>query len=278
MHLPLLISTPGNEKLTESLAAGLQGEIGQLEIRRFPDEETYLRFLDSPTDRKIIVVCTLNHPDNKILPLLLAYMRQDQRFNPGEAITSRQVARIMSSAFNWLVTVDPHLHRYGSLSDIYTIPTRTVHAAPLISQWIGLNVSNPIIIGPDSESEQWVSATARKISAPYTVLEKTRLGDREVQIRIRDASGLEGRTPVFVDDIISTGHTMIEAVRLVNERGSAPPICVAVHGLFADQADKILAKMGAKVVTCNTVPHATNIIDITSQLVEEVKQIYEQRP
>jgi ribose-phosphate pyrophosphokinase len=71
---------------------------------------------------------------------------------------------------------------------------------------------------------------------------------------------------------------MIEAVRLVNERGSAPPICVAVHGLFADQADKILAKMGAKVVTCNTVPHATNIIDITSQLVEEVKQIYEQRP
>src|SRR6185503_12811188 len=122
-----------------------------------------------------IILCTLADPDAKFLPLIfaaatarelgaarvglvapyLAYMRQDRRFNPGEAVTSRYVAKLISGAFDWLVTVDPHLHRYGALGEIYTIPTRAIHAAPLMSDWIRRNVPDPLIVGPDSESEQW---------------------------------------------------------------------------------------------------------------------------
>ncbi|WP_164119514.1 ribose-phosphate pyrophosphokinase-like domain-containing protein, partial [Stenotrophomonas maltophilia] len=85
----------------------------------------------------------LAQPNEKILPLIfaaatarelgaarvglvapyLAYMRQDRRFNPGEAVTSRQMAHLVSGAFDWMVTVDPHLHRYSDLSEIYSIPT-----------------------------------------------------------------------------------------------------------------------------------------------------------
>ena len=261
-------------------------------MRHVPDGETYLRFVASPQERAIAIVCTLARPDEKILLLLfaaatarelgapkvglispyLAYMRQDRRFKAGEAVTSREVARLISNAFDWMVTVDPHLHRYGSLGEIYSIPTRVAHAAPLISQWIKGNVPKPLIIGPDSESEQWVAAVANDASAPYCVLEKTRRGDRDVEITFKGLDIPEGRTPVLVDDIISSGRTMIEAVHLLASREWPPPICIAVHGLFSDNSDALLARAGARVVTTNSVPHPTNAIDIGNLLALATKE------
>jgi ribose-phosphate pyrophosphokinase len=195
---------PGNEDLAGKLAASLGCEVGHVETRQFPDGEIYLRLATNPQGRAVAIVCTLDHPNEKLLSLLfasatardlkatkvglvapyLAYMRQDRRFKPGEAVTSREVARLLSGAFDWLVTVDPHLHRYASLGEIYSIPTRTVQAAPLISQWISANVANALIVGPDSESEQWVSAVAKDSNAPHSVLEQTRSGDRNVEIKL----------------------------------------------------------------------------------------------
>jgi ribose-phosphate pyrophosphokinase len=283
MTAPLLIPLPGNEPLANSLAAGVGYETGMLEMRAFPDGETYLRFLASPERRSIVLVCTLDHPNDKILPLLfaaatarelkalrvglispyLAYMRQDRRFKAGEAVTSRQIASLLSQSFDWLITVDPHLHRYGSLAEIYTIPARVVHAAPLISRWVRAHVPNALLIGPDSESEQWITAVAREAGVPSSVLEKVRRGDRDVAITLKDLSAWRGRTPVLVDDIVSSGRTMIEAVRLLKEAGFPPPIAIAVHGLFADHSDVMLERAGARLVTSNSVPHRTNAIDIT---------------
>jgi ribose-phosphate pyrophosphokinase len=293
MTPPLLIGMRGNAAMTQNLAHTLDADVGQLELREFPDGETYLRFMSDLSDRMLIMVCTLDHPNEKVLPLLfaaatarelgaakvglvapyLAYMRQDRRFKPGEAVTSREVARLVSDSFDWLVTVDPHLHRYGSLAEIYRIPTRVVHAAPLISHWIKAHVSNPLIVGPDVESEQWVSDVARDAGAPYSVLEKVRRGDRDVQISIRDMQHLEGRAVVLVDDIISSGRTMLEAVRIVVPPSAPRPICIAVHGLFADQSDRLLAEAGARIVTSNSVPHQTNDIDVGKIVADAIKEL-----
>lgn len=293
MTVPLLFAMPGNEKLAGELAAKLACDVGHLELRQFPDGETYLRLLTNPEGRAVALVCTLDHPNDKLLSLLfaaattrelkaskvglvspyLAYMRQDRRFKPGEAITSRQVAQILSDAFDWLVTVDPHLHRYGSLAEIYSIPTRVIHAAPQISQWIRANVVDPLIIGPDSESEQWVAAVAKDAGAPHSVLEKTRLGDRNVEIKLGGLDQWKGRTPVLVDDSISSGRTMLEAIRLLKGQGWAPATCIAVHGLFADQSDVLLAGAGARVVTSNSVPHPTNSIDLTPILAARIDRL-----
>lgn len=287
MSVPLLYSLPGNEAMTELLAKRLGADTGTLETREFPDGETYLRFATAPAGESVALVCALGHPNDKFLPLLLAaatardlgaktvgliapylaYMRQDRRFHEGEAITSRYVAKLISGTFDWLVTVDPHLHRYRSLSDIYAIPTRVVHAAPLLSGWIKTHVKNAIVIGPDSESEQWVSAVAADAGASYTVLEKIRVGDRDVRIQAKDVSRLQGRQPVFVDDIISSGRTMLEAIRVLQ---SEHPICIAIHGLFADRSDKLLPNAGAMLVTSNTIPHETNAIDVSGPLSEAV--------
>jgi ribose-phosphate pyrophosphokinase len=289
----LLFAMPGNEAMTGALARRLDGEVGQMEVHAFPDGETYLRLLADPAGRALVLVCTLDHPNERILPLLiaaaaarelgaksiglvapyLAYMRQDQRFKPGEAVTSRAFAGLLSGAFDWLVTTDPHLHRYGSLQEIYVIPTRAVHAAPLISQWIRMRIERPLIVGPDRESEQWVSEVAKDAGAPYVVLQKRRRGDREVEISAPDLGDIEGRTPVLVDDIISSGRTMIEAVCLMVARGGSAPVCVAVHGLFADNSNTLLVQAGARVVTSNSIPHATNEIDVADILADAISEL-----
>lgn len=290
-HEPTADPLAGERGFGDSLASSLNVGISQPEMRKFPDEETYLRLRSDVDRQSIVVVCSLDRPNDKMLSLLflaatarelgarriglvspnLAYMRQDRRFTPGEAVTSREIARLISGSFDWLVTVDPHLHRYGSLAEIYDIPTQVIHAAPLISRWVRDNVSDGLIIGPDSESEQWVSSVAADAGLPYSVLHKMRRGDRDVEITVRDAGRLAGRTPVLVDDIISSGATMIEAIRSIGRAASAAPMCIAVHGIFANNSDAALAAAGARVATVNCIAHPTNSIDITPLLVPAIR-------
>lgn len=130
---------------------------------------------------------------------------------------------MISATFDRLVTVDPHLHRHAALTSLYTIPATTLHAAPLLSSWIAANVDLPLIIGPDEESEQWAGDIARRIGVPYAVLNKTRLGDRSVEIEVPDLSAWRDRTPVLVDDIASSGRTLAVAARKLVEQGLRKP-------------------------------------------------------
>jgi len=293
MTSPLVIAVPGNEAMAKQLVRTLSGDTGTIEMRTFPDGETYLRILSNVAGRSVAIVCTLVRPDDKVLPLIfaattarelgaakvglvapyLSYMRQDQRFKPGEAVTSRKFAELLSNEFDWLVTVDPHLHRYRSLDAIYGIPTRVAHAAPAISVWVRENVSNAVIIGPDQESEQWVAEIASEANVPFTVLDKTRRGDRDVSISIKNWGPVVGRTPVLVDDIISSGRTMLEAIRVLRERHLPAPICIAVHGVFADQADLLLAQQGVRVVTSNSIIHGSNVIDVAAPIASSVREL-----
>jgi ribose-phosphate pyrophosphokinase len=293
----VVMPMPGNEEMAAELAAALGADVGLLETRRFPDDEAYLCLKTDVSGRSLAIVCTLDHPDDKFLSLsfaaatarelgatriglvapYLAYMRQDKRFKDGEAITSRYFAGLVSSTFDWLVTVDPHLHRYASLDELYTIPSRTAHAGPALSDWIGTNVSQPLVVGPDVESEQWVRAVAASAKCPYVVLRKERRGDRDVAISVPDLSAWKDRTPVLVDDIASSARTMIEACRQIVAAGLPAPICIAIHALFAPDAYKALGKVAARIVTANTVAHRTNEIDLSNLIATEVMPLAEAR-
>jgi ribose-phosphate pyrophosphokinase len=206
-------------------------------------------------------------------------MRQDRRFRRGEAVTSRSFARLLSNAFDWLVTVDPHLHRYPSLDALYEIPTVAVHAAPLLSAWIRDRAPDPVVIGPDGESAQWASAVAAGAGAPHLVLEKVRRGDREVEVSVPDVSRWSDRTPVLVDDIISTARTMADAVRRVRDAGLARPWCLGVHAVFTSDALAALEAAGAAgVFTCNTITHPTNRMDASDLLADALAEWLTGRP
>lgn len=272
--------------MAERLASRLGAETGVIETRRFPDGESYVRLVTPVAGRRVLLVCTLDRPDAKFLPLIfaaatarelgaaevilaapyLAYLRQDRRFHAGEAVTSRHAAKLLGGAFDRLVCIDPHLHRYHDLAEIFAIPALALHAAPLLASWIAASVEDPFLIGPDRESEQWVGAVAARAGAPFAVLEKVRHGDREVEIRAHDLEKIGRRTPVLIDDIVSSGRTMLEAVRLLRRSTQAPPVCLAVHGLFSEGADLALEAAGATLATCNTVCHASNAIDVSGLL------------
>lgn len=290
---PLVIAFSGNEGLANSITEQIGGEQGTLISRRFPDGESYVRLETSVEKREVVFVCTLDRPDEKVLPLIfaaaaarnlgadrvglvapyLAYMRQDRRFEPGEAITSTTFAQMVEPWIDWLVTIDPHLHRRASLSEIYSVPTNALHAAPAISAWIRDSIENPVLIGPDSESEQWVAAVANDAGAPYVVLEKTRHGDRKVEVSVPDIERWQQSTPVLVDDIISTAGTMIETIGHL-KASMAPPICIGVHAVFADNAYQDLQAAGpARIVTCNTIAHKTNAIDISTLIADGVRSM-----
>jgi ribose-phosphate pyrophosphokinase len=290
---PLLFALPGNEAMAAALAAHMDAELGEIEVRRFPDEETYLRLLTNPSGRSVALVCTLDRPDLKFLPIVfaasaarqlgairvglvapyLSYLRQDKRFRAGEAITSASFAAALSSEVDWLVTVDPHLHRYGSLDAVYRIPASAVAAAPAIASWISANVADPLLIGPDSESEQWVASVAALVGAPHKVLAKERLGDRNVRISVSELDGLTGRTPVLIDDIVSSAQTMLQATRLLRERTVEPATCIAVHALFAQESFAELGGLAGEVVSTNTVLHPSNAIDVSPAIALEARRL-----
>jgi ribose-phosphate pyrophosphokinase len=295
---PMLFSMPGSEDLVRRLGGHFPFEAGELQVRRFPDRESYLRYLTPVKDRHVILAARLHHPDEKTMSLYLAarvarelgaksvglivpylpYMRQDKVFQQGEGITSLHFASFICSCTDWLVTVDPHLHRHPSLSAIYSIDTRVVTAAGSIAHWIAGNVDDPIIIGPDEESRQWVQQVATMAACPCLVMEKKREGDRKVTISVPDLHLAQGRTPILLDDIVSTARTMVAAAAHLKAAGMKPPICIAVHALFCDDAYAALQVSGTGgIVSCNTVPHSTNQIEIEELLAAAVKDILGKR-
>lgn len=292
---PLFFSLPGNETMARRLSAVLDADYGQLEIRRFPDEELYLRYQNDVTGRSLVLVCTLDRPDEKLIMLYLAsaiarelgaavvglvapylaYMRQDARFHPGEGISSMHVAHLLSGSVDWIVTVDPHLHRFPSLSSVYSVPAEVAHAAPAISAWIRENVASPVVIGPDRESEQWAAEVAGQAGCQFMVLEKIRRGDRDVEVSVPNVSLLKHRTPVLVDDIASTARTMIAAVRHLHILHAQPPVCIAVHPVFAGDAYFSLLAAGAtRVVSCNTIVHESNGIDVAGLIAARLEHLF----
>ncbi|HEY5799168.1 MAG TPA: phosphoribosyltransferase family protein, partial [Burkholderiaceae bacterium] len=194
------------------------------------------------------------------------------RFHAGEGITSAHFARLLASCCDWLVTIDPHLHRHPTLRTIYPIAAEAVTAAPALADWIAANVERPLIVGPDEESEQWVAQVARLLGCPHTVLRKVRHGDAEVDVSIPDVQQWRRCTPILLDDIISTAQTMIAAARNLAALGLPAPVCVGVHALFARGAyDALLAAGVARVVTGNSVAHPSNAIDLLPVLAEPVR-------
>ncbi|MCD6047847.1 MAG: ribose-phosphate pyrophosphokinae [Gammaproteobacteria bacterium] len=281
---PLVFSLYTAESFATNFQTHFDAEWGKILIRQFPDQETYIRLDSNVNQREVIFVASLNQPNEKLLPLLfaantarqlgassvgliapyLAYMRQDKRFQAGEGITSEYFAGIISQHFDWLSTMDPHLHRHHDMSEIYSIPSQVLHADPFISQWVKQNVTKPLIIGPDEESEQWVSQVAKAADAPYVVLKKIRHSDREVEVSLPEISKYQAHNPVLVDDIISTAKTMAAAVKQLKILTTQPITCIGVHAIFTDNAYQELQQSGAaRIITCNTVPHISNTIDVS---------------
>ncbi len=289
----ILFVMPGQEALGASLISGGGFEQGEFELRHFPDGETYVRVISPVRGAQVLILCQLHRPDEKFLPLLLlnatlrdlgvhsvglvapylVYMRQDKRFKEGEGISAKYFARLISQQFDWLLTVDPHLHRIRALSEVYSLPALALTAVQAIAQWLQDNIAKAIIIGPDGESEQWAAQVAKAADCPFEVLTKQRFGDRDVKVSVPHVDEYKAYTPVLVDDIISTGRTMQQAAAHLLAAGMCAPVCIGVHGIFAPGALEEMRSSGLRVITSNSIPDNSNEIDLAPLLLQGIAHL-----
>ena len=253
-----------------------------IERHDFPDGEFKLK-LPSVLSHKAVLFHTLDHPNEKLIELLLAaktarqlgvqhltlvvpylaYMRQDIAFVPGEVVSQRIIGDLLASLFEAVITVDPHLHRVASLEQ--AIPVKNainISAAPMLGELAVEKRAHPFLIGPDEESSQWVAQAAAAHQLDYAVATKTRLGDRSVEIHL-PAMDVKGRAVILLDDIASSGHTLARAAELLLAAGAKTVDVAVTHALFDSQAEDLIKRAGvSQVWTTDCIAHPSNAVSV----------------
>jgi ribose-phosphate pyrophosphokinase len=276
-------------------ARALADEIGNascaVEARRFPDGESLIRVpasagtailyrsLDDPNAKLVeIILAASALRDNGarrvvLVAPYLAYMRQDMAFHPGEAVSQNVIGSLLAEHFDGLVTIDPHLHRISRLGEaVPGIPALSLSAAPVLSAAIAED-EKPVLVGPDSESRPWVEAIASPLGLDVLVGEKRRRGDRDVEITIPGIEIAAGRFAMLVDDVISSGETMIAAARLLQDAGAAQVEALATHCLAtADDLARIRAAGVARVRSAKTVNGPTACLPVAGLIAEAIRK------
>ncbi len=286
MHQRLLLTFPEYRDQTERLAEAAGLPWREVELHHFPDGESRIR-LPSPLPPAPIFVRSLDHPNDKLVELLLAaaaarqagaqrvslvapylcYMRQDKAFHPGEVVSQRIVGRWLADHFDNLLSVDAHLHRVATLAE--AVPARhavNVTATAPMAAFLAGRFERPLIVGPDSESRQWVAAIAARDGFDFVVGEKQRRGDRDVRITL-PPQDYRGRDIVLVDDVASTGRTLLEAARLLHAFEPASLSVLVTHALFVGDAIERLRQAGVENIwSCDAIPHPTNAVSLAELL------------
>jgi ribose-phosphate pyrophosphokinase len=289
----IIVSLSNSKYLAKKIAKNLGVEYSEVVVDSFPDGELHMRFNCSVKGKKVVIVESMQPNPTKALldsifasntaknlgakkvifvPPYLAYMRQDKRFNDGEAINARIMAKLVNENFDKILTIDPHLHRIEKMKEIFTISAKNLTANWVIADFIERKFKKPVIVGPDWESYQWAEAIAKRVGTDCTVLEKTRHNYRDVDVEMVNKIDLKNRDVVIVDDIISTGNTMIKARNSAKKLGAKNIYAIGVHGLFVEGAIKKMQKYFKNIYTCDTIVNDYSKIDVSLVVCDELKK------
>ena len=276
----VLQSLPAGAADAARLAVKLGVPHHMIDVHRFPDGE--LRVTVGEAVPTVILYFPLDRPNDKLLVLLFAaealrrggarrlvlvapylcYMRQDAAFHTGEAINQKVIGALLARTVDRVVTVDAHLHRTKRIEDVFPgIEAQDLSAMPAIADALRGIARETVVVGPDEESQAWVSDLAGRLSLAAAVARKTRAGDRSVEIAFPDPSLFKDRPVLLVDDIVSSGGTLIACARALAAAGARTVDAVITHALFAPEmiADFKRAGIGS-IRSTSSVPHPTNAI------------------
>ena len=291
-----IVGGSGSDALATKVALELRLNATRLETRRFPDGEKYLRVLDDVKGEDVVVIQSIHHvPDELLVEYLLlvdtlkdlgakkvisfipyfAYARQDERFHPGEALSFKTVCKLLESVgTDEVYTIDTHQHRVLKSTDVFSIASHNLTAMPLLADYISKSgvLKKPLVIGPDTEAERWAKIAAERLGTDYDVFEKKRLGDERVEVRPRKASAKD-RDVLIVDDIISTGGTIVEALRMLFSQGAKRIDVACTHPILVSGALSKIYEAGAQtVVGTDTVPSPISYVSVAPLITEQVRK------
>lgn len=204
----------------------------------------------------------------------LPYGRQDKSFRLGEPFSLKYVLEMFSCVgVSRLYTLMAHIARLTDILESKNMRVVNLSAMDPITNYVkSLDLNRPFFVGPDKESTKWVDQIAERLDADFTVFEK----DRDIYTGEVKMSGelpnLTGRDVVIVDDIISTGGTVENAVNLINEKNPRFIHVVAMHGIFSGNSIERLSKYNLDIITSNTIINPFSKIGLENVLVRAIKK------
>lgn len=288
-----VIECSGGKHIGKKVSKHLKVSYSKLKVKKFPDKELYVKL---PPEKKLkgkkVILVQSFHGENlneKIVETLFAfytakdlgagkvelfspyfpYFRQDRRFNPGEVVSIKVISKLFKD-FDKIYFIDPHLHRIKNLDEIFKNGKKLTSVNIIADYLKKKKIKDEVFVGPDVESEQWAKQVADKLGEESTILKKERYGDRKVKIKFSGGVEVKNKTVIILDDIISTGHTMLETIKSIKKYKPKEIYCVAIHGIFADKKQLDKLKKNAKVISTNTIPTKAANIDISS-LAKKIK-------
>lgn len=274
----------------------------KLDLKKFPDGERYIRVLGDVEGKTVNVVQSMyQQPDDYLLEYFLivdnlkdlgasmvrgiipyfAYARQDGRFNPGEAFSLKTVVNLIQAVgTDEVFTIDLHLHRIENISKVFKIPSINLTVVPDLARYVkqNLKLRNPAVVGPDEEAEQWAKVAAKELSADYDVLEKHRVSASEdkkfgeVDIKPRELT-MKGRDVLIIDDIISTGGTIVKAMDILKKNGANKIYVATCHPVLVEGALMKIYEAGAEmVIGTDTIPSPISYVSAAPAVARAVKK------
>lgn len=291
MTRAVLHAFPDERAQAVRLGRALGLEPAFVRVHAFPDGEI-LPVVPAVAET-VIVYRSLDRPNAKLVELMLAqeawrragaarlvlaapylcYMRQDAVTEPGAAVSQHAVGGFLAQRFDRVLTVDPHLHRTPDLRQVLPgIEADRLTAGMVLEGWIGGLPEPTVLVGPDAESRQWVEPLAARLGRDWRVLSKRRSGDRKVEVRMEGAP-LGGRPALLIDDVCSTGETLIEAAHVLRAQGATGVRAVVTHALFDEDTARRLREAGVEAVaSTDSCSHPSNEIALAELLAGALRQ------
>ena len=251
--------------------------LGYAQLEKLPDGEKYVRISADVEGEDVILVNSFAHnPDEMLIETIFLietlkdynaksvtgvfpyfpYSRQDRRFIKGEAFSLKIVADLLRNAgLDGMIVVDFHLHRLRNLTSFFGFEVKNLTAMHKLAEFANENfdMDDPIVVAPDEEAVQWAKLVADDLSLNYVALQKIRI-DAENVIIDSAPKEVEGRDVLIVDDMISTGGTVIQAIKALKRVGCGKVFVACTHAILAKDALRRLLECGVEgLVATDTV-------------------------
>ena len=285
-----VIAGKSSEDLAKKLSKKIKANHVKSEIRIFADGESKITLNGKISKKQSIVVQSIYPPvDTNLIQALsliskaketsseviavipyMGYARQDREFLPGEIITMKVLGKLFKGAgASKIIAVD--IHSMIGFKH-FTIKTKNVSAIPELVQYIKkLSLKNPLVVSPDQGGKERAKEFAKELGSKYIALEKTR--DRKtgkVQIKTKDID-VANRDLILVDDMISTGESIVKATQFLKKQKCKKVYVACTHALLMNDAEKKIKKAGVtKIISANTIPGKTSIVDISNTIAKAI--------
>ncbi len=286
----LIIGGSASQKLAAKVAWDLGENLSPIETRRFPDGERYIR-IKGKVPKEVVVIQSTGYPqDENLMELFLllknlkslgvertrvvipyfGYGRQERRFKSGEAVSAVIVAELLEAAgASEIYSINLH---EKNIKEFFNIPVHEISAMPMIANYINEQIDDPMIIGPDKGALGFAEEISGILKCDCDYLEKIRISPEKVEMKPKNLD-VQGRDVVIIDDIISTGGTIVSASRILYDLGANKVIVGCVHPILVEDALlKIFAAGVDDVFATDTLKSDVSTISVAPLLAGYLKK------